>query len=81
MSDERKIVKCKGCGMDIFFEHGVPWFAKRVPILIEKVKEKNDDGTATMEYVKDLGHVSHFVNCPKAGQFSRDKKAEARDNG
>ena len=34
---ERKIVKCKGCGADIFFDQGVPWYAKKVPVLIEKV--------------------------------------------
>jgi hypothetical protein len=76
MSSERKIVECKGCGAKMFFEHGIPWYAKRVPILVQKVKTMNDDGTATMEYVKDIGHVSHFVNCPKVGEFSASKKKE-----
>lgn len=69
MSNDRKIVKCKGCGADIFFEQGIPWYAKRVPILVEI-------GPANVELLtpqKTTGYVSHFVNCPKAAEFSRKK--------
>jgi len=64
VNDERKIVKCKGCGAPIFFEQGTPWYAKAVPVL-----EVGPNG----EYVKDTAYVSHFINCPKASQFSGSK--------
>lgn len=67
MSDERKIVKCRGCGADIFFEHGVPWYARKVPVLIEN-DHPNGPGSA-----KTSGYVSHFINCPKASEFSKQK--------
>lgn len=70
MSEERKIVECKGCGAKIFFEHGVPWYAKPVPILVTHV-----DGVPMGNVsIKQTGFVSHFVNCPKANDFSRSKK-------
>lgn len=58
MAEERKIVKCKGCGAEIFFEQGVPWFAKKVPVLRQQ---------------PESAYVSHFINCPKASQFSGAK--------
>jgi hypothetical protein len=60
------IVKCKGCGMPIFFEGGIPYYAKAVPVMLITAP----DGIE----LKTRGYVSHFVNCPKAKEFSQDKK-------
>ena len=68
METERKIVKCKGCGADIFFQDGTPWFAKRVPILVMV-----DDALVGKAEMKTTGYVSHFINCPKANHFSGSK--------
>ena len=70
MADDRKIVKCKGCGADIFFEQGIPWFSKNVPIMRE-VDEKiaHERGFAP----KETGYVSHFINCSHANDFSKGK--------
>lgn len=62
--------KCRGCGAEIFFAFGVPWFAKRVPILVEM----GPANVALLTPQKTTGWVSHFVNCPNAGEFSGSKK-------
>jgi hypothetical protein len=67
--NEFKIVKCKGCGADIFFEQGVPWYAKKVPVLIGVPNISGVD-----DQIKTSAYVSHFVNCPKANEFSKGKK-------
>ena len=63
---ERKIVKCKGCGADIFFEGGIPWYAKKVPVL--HLSGPDEGGPTRLS-----AYVSHFVNCPKANDFSKSK--------
>jgi hypothetical protein len=76
------VTQCKGCGADIFFSNGTPYYARLVPVMI-RVSEFNPevkDADVLME-VRVSGYVSHFVNCKNANQFSRDKKTEARDNG
>lgn len=75
MAEERKIVKCKGCGADIFFEQGVPWFAKKVPVLRQQPVSVHHQEGAKLEFinVKESAYVSHFINCPKASQFSGSK--------
>jgi hypothetical protein len=60
--DPKRIVLCKGCGMEIFFQDGIPLYAKKVPI--------NMDGNSFTQ----RGYVSHFVNCPKASEFTRKDK-------
>jgi hypothetical protein len=59
---EKNIVNCKGCGAGMFFEGGVPWYYKKVPILLE---------IDTSTFKRTSGYVSHFINCPKASQFSK----------
>jgi hypothetical protein len=61
----KQTVPCKGCGMPVFFEQGVPWYGKKVPILVR---------LPGGEYIKDAGYVSHFINCKKANDFSGSKK-------
>jgi len=65
-----KITKCKRCGADIFFDHGIPWYAKPVPILVTHI----DDVPMGNVSIKQTGYVSHFVNCPKANEFSKKVK-------
>lgn len=77
----KKVVPCRGCGAPIFFEQGMPWFAKRVPILVEIDYQTLQPAAASgPQYQKTTGYVSHFVNCPKAEQFSGAKREEKRDN-
>jgi len=72
MSSERKIVKCRGCGADIFFAHGVPFYAKKVPVLVQTAAINMEScGSIPAEEYKVMGYVSHFINCPYANQFSK----------
>jgi len=66
-----KIKKCKGCGAPIFFAGGMPWYAKRVPILVEEQVENTEHGTRIISHRRETGYVSHFVNCQKASDFSK----------
>ena len=73
---EKRITKCKGCGMPIFFLRGKPWYARKVPIVVEKSLSVNEYN-GKLEEIADFittGYVSHFINCPKAKEFSKEKK-------
>lgn len=75
--DERKIVKCKGCGADIFFLQGIPWYAKKVPVLIEEGPNNEPGIGPVVKYTRTTGYliaVSHFINCRKAADFSKNRK-------
>ena len=81
MIEERKIVKCKGCGAPIFFEDGIPWYGKRVAVLVETAaisSPANGIEVPAQKY-RVSAYVSHFVNCPKVGEFSRGKKRSLGD--
>jgi hypothetical protein len=71
------VVKCKGCGTDIFFEFGIPWYAKKVPVIVPIAATDKVFKDAPM---KTSGYVSHFINCPAANKFSRDKNQPKREN-
>jgi hypothetical protein len=79
MSDDRKIVKCKGCGADIFFENGVPWWAKKVPVLVAQgfIVHRPEGAAMEQSEKKVMGYVSHFINCPAASSFSGKGKRDA----
>lgn len=68
--------KCRGCGAEIFFAFGVPWYAKNVPVLVEQdfIVHRPEGAVMEKSQKKISGYVSHFVNCPNAGEFSGSKK-------
>ncbi len=90
MSNEPRIVTCRGCGARIFFirtakgkAHPVDAEPVRIWIPEESViRELHPDGSegkaVTPEWKQVDGHASHFATCPKAAQF-RNRRNERRN--
>jgi hypothetical protein len=82
MSEKINVTKCKGCGLPIFFKDGTPWYAKKVPVLIEIDYQTLQPAAAGgPKFKRTKAYVSHFVNCPDASRFSggNKRKEDSKD--